>query len=109
MIRGPVKGTNEASVEGLGHLPPLFTDQEWAALSEHFGLTHRQTDVARLICHGLATEQIARVLNITPNTVRMHKRALFDALDVHCRVGVAVRLMLAIRSPEIGGHAPTGF
>ena len=78
-------------------LPRLFTSAQWRRLAVKFGLTRRQQQVARLICQGHQQGQIAALLEVSPNTVRMHTRAIFAALQVHSRVGLTVRLVLAQR------------
>lgn len=78
-------------------LPELFSRDEWRALAERLGLTHRQHQVARLICRGLTTNEIADEIGLTPHTIRMHKQVLFKRLRIRDRIGVPVRLVLAMR------------
>jgi PAS domain S-box-containing protein len=64
----------------------------------HPQLTPRQREVLHLLEHGRSTEQIARDLHITVETVRNHVRALLKALGVHSRleaVAVARNAQLA--------------
>lgn len=75
----------------------LFSDAQWAGLRRTFGLTGRQLQMARLICEGCTYEGIAVRTGLSINTVRMHIRELFSRLDVHDRVSVVVRLVLAER------------
>ena len=49
-------------------------------------LTPRQTEVLRLLEHGRSTEQIARELHLSTETVRNHIRQLLRALGVHTRL-----------------------
>jgi PAS domain S-box-containing protein len=61
----------------------------------HPSLTPRQTEVLRLLDRGHSTEQIARELHLSAETVRNHIRHLLRALGVHSRleaVAVARRL-----------------
>lgn len=80
-----------------GQLPDLFTDDRWPRLAGRLCLTPRQGQIARLICRGRTNRQIATELRISPDTVRMHLRGLFERLEIHERVGVVVRLVLADR------------
>jgi PAS domain S-box-containing protein len=49
-------------------------------------LTPRQTEVLRLLRRGHSTEQIARELHLSTETVRNHVRHLLRALGVHTRL-----------------------
>jgi len=49
-------------------------------------LTPRQAEVLRMLERGHSTEQIARELYLSPDTVRNHIRHLFRALGVHSRI-----------------------
>jgi PAS domain S-box-containing protein len=52
----------------------------------HPHLTPRQAEVLRLLEHGRSTEQIARELHLSVETVRNHIRHLLRALNVHSRL-----------------------
>jgi len=52
----------------------------------HPHLTPRQSEVLRLLEHGRSTEQIARELHLSTQTVRNHVRRLLRTLDVHSRL-----------------------
>jgi two-component system nitrate/nitrite response regulator NarL len=52
----------------------------------HPHLTPRQTEVLRLLERGRSTEQIARDLHLSTETVRNHIRHLLRALDAHSRL-----------------------
>lgn len=78
-------------------LPEIFTARQWRVLAGHLGLTTRQAQIARLTCRGVGRSGIARRLNISPHTVRMHSEELFLRLKIHDRIGVPVRLVLAAR------------
>ncbi len=60
--------------EGVSTAPP------------HPNLTPRQTEVLRLLEHGRSTEQIARELHLSIETVRNHIRHLLRALGAHSRL-----------------------
>ncbi|NRQ49614.1 helix-turn-helix transcriptional regulator [Aeromicrobium stalagmiti] len=52
-------------------------------------LTPRQVEIARLVADGLGNREIAQRLSITDKTVEKHVKALFAALDVRSRAGIA--------------------
>ena len=52
-------------------------------------LTPRQLDVLRLIRSGYSNKEIARLLQLSESTVKVHTNALYRALGVHSRSGAA--------------------
>ena len=57
-----------------------------AATAASPDLTPRQTEVLGLLERGLSTEQIARELQLSVETVRNHIRAVLRGLGVHSRL-----------------------
>jgi DNA-binding NarL/FixJ family response regulator len=55
------------------------------------GLTAREVDVLRLVARGLTNKQAARLLEVTPNTVRKHLENAFAKLDVGTRTAAIAR------------------
>lgn len=54
-------------------------------------LTTRQQEVMGLICRGLTNKHIARMLNITDSTVKLHVSAIFKLYGVRTRTQLALR------------------
>jgi DNA-binding NarL/FixJ family response regulator len=56
-------------------------------------ITARQLAVAELVVRGLSNPDVARVLNISINTVKKHLRDLFERCEVASRAELAARLV----------------
>jgi DNA-binding CsgD family transcriptional regulator len=71
-------------------------------------LTPRQREILSLIASGLSTEEVARELTLSTETVRNHLRNAFKELRVHTRVeavAAAQRLGL-LAAPVLGPSSP---
>lgn len=55
-----------------------------------FRLTERQQEVLATLCQGLSNKEIARQLNISDNTVRIHIAAILNALGAKTRAEAIV-------------------
>ena len=53
-------------------------------------LSLRQSEVAALISYGLRYQEVADRLRISPHTVKNHAKVIFEKLNVHSRVQLAV-------------------
>jgi LuxR family transcriptional regulator, maltose regulon positive regulatory protein len=54
-------------------------------------LTPREREVLALVARGASTKEIARALDLSPNTVKTHTRHLFEKLGVGSRAAAAAR------------------
>jgi DNA-binding CsgD family transcriptional regulator len=76
-------------------------------------LTPRQREILDLIASGLTTDQIARELTLSTQTVRNHLRSVLRELHAHSRLeaivtaehlGLRAAPPLGPRSPDAGSH-----
>lgn len=56
------------------------------AALEALGVTDREYEVLALIAEGLANKEIARRLDLSPNTVKTHLARLYEKLEVQSRL-----------------------
>jgi DNA-binding CsgD family transcriptional regulator len=56
-----------------------------AGLNGHRGLTPRETEVLGWVASGRTNADIARLLFISPHTVRKHLENIFEKLEVRTR------------------------
>ena len=87
------------SVEGITVISERLTQLMAKALREDAkppleivgaGLTEREDEILRLITHGLSNKLIARELDISEGTVKVHVKHLLKKLNLHSRVEAAV-------------------
>jgi len=62
-------------------------------LRRRFGLTSRQSEVARLLAERLSNEEVAEMLGITVNTARTHCERVLGKLGVRTRNHVRAALL----------------
>ncbi len=53
-------------------------------------LTHRELEVARLVCQGMRNKEIATALQITPGTVKVHLMHIFEKTGLQNRFALAL-------------------
>ena len=64
---------------------PLPNDDE---LRRHFGLTRKESAVARLLAENLTNEQVAERLSISPHTARHHTERVLAKIGAKSRTAV---------------------
>ena len=75
------------------YVPPRLMDRgssDFRAAEAPSVLTGRQMDVVRLLARGLSNKGIARELNVSEGTVKVHLLAVFRALDVRNRTSAVL-------------------
>ncbi|MBK9126988.1 MAG: helix-turn-helix transcriptional regulator [Phycisphaerales bacterium] len=93
----------------------VISEAGWERIRQHFSLTNRQVEIARLLCRALTNKQIADLLDITSDTVHVHLRDIFRRVGVDSRLGLVVefvredhRAASQATSPERSGQAGPG-
>jgi DNA-binding NarL/FixJ family response regulator len=66
----------------------VFTTKGW---KKPLGLSPRHRQILALMAQGQGNDEIAGELELSPNTVKFHIRALYARLGVHNRVEAANR------------------
>jgi DNA-binding NarL/FixJ family response regulator len=64
-------------------------------------LTSREREIALLVCTGLSNKQIARRLDVTEGTVKVHLH------NIYVKFAIRNRTMLALLALNLGVTAPT--
>jgi DNA-binding CsgD family transcriptional regulator len=62
------------------------------------GLSRREREILELVAQGLTNAQVARMLWISPGTVRKHLENAYEKLDVHTRTGAVAALFASAQT-----------
>ena len=81
------------ALEGLAPQPAGPALPEAARLRSRYGLSRREAEVALLIAEGLANDEIAARLFISPHTARRHTEQVLDKLGLRSRKALALKLL----------------
>ena len=79
-----------ASPERSQDLSPNGKKVDGAKIEKMLGmLTHRERQIVRLVCDGLSNKEIARQLNVSRGTVKVHLHNIFQKLEISNRTVLA--------------------
>ncbi|MCK1716834.1 LuxR C-terminal-related transcriptional regulator [Bradyrhizobium sp. 141] len=70
-------------------------------------LTHRERQIVRLVSEGMSNKEIARQLNVSPGTVKVHLYNIFQKLEITNRTVLATLALL--QRPSGFGHLALAF
>jgi DNA-binding NarL/FixJ family response regulator len=76
----------------------LFDKKQWSYVQGRYELTHRERQIAELICQGLRNGNIARHLRIQPGTVKTHIRNIYRKVHVKSKISMLVRFVTDSRA-----------
>ena len=76
-----------------------------SVIPDAHGLTARERAVTQLVANGLATEEIARRLFVSPYTVQDHLKAIFDKVGVRTRGELVARVYFDHGAPRLADAA----
>ena len=83
-------------------LPPNGKEVDGAKIEKMLRmLTHREREIIRLVAEGLSNKEIARQLNVSPGTVKVHLYNIFHKLEISNRTVLATIALLQ-RSTGLG-------
>ncbi|HEV7830633.1 MAG TPA: helix-turn-helix transcriptional regulator, partial [Pseudonocardiaceae bacterium] len=73
---------------------------------EAYGLSDRERQIVPLVLRGASTQEIARLLSLSPLTVQDHLKAIFDKMAVHSRREIAGKIFFDHHFPALFGEKP---
>jgi RNA polymerase sigma factor (sigma-70 family) len=84
-----------ASPERSQDLSPNGKEVDAAKIEKMLGLlTHRESQIVRLVSEGLSNKEIARQLNVSQGTVKVHLHNIFQKLEISNRTVLATIALL---------------
>lgn len=69
------------------------------SLRQHFGLTHRESEVLLWIARGKSNRDIGEILGLSPRTVNKHLEQVYSKLGVENRASAAIKAIQALQVP----------
>jgi two-component system, NarL family, response regulator LiaR len=87
---GDLLRTIRAAGSGQVALPAQTAAQMVRLIGGHDVLSHRQTEILRLVARGLPNKLVARELGITESTVKTHVSNILSKLDLPSRTQLAL-------------------
>ena len=82
-------------------LGPAKSAQIAPIIIEAYGLTPREQQITQAVARGMANQEIAAALHLSPHTVRDHLKAVFGKLDVSTRGELVAKLFAENYMPTL--------
>lgn len=92
-LEAALRGENVVAREMIGTLARMVKDESSSAspaAAPFSELTARELEILRHVADGLSNKMIARALNITDGTVKLHVKSILRKLGIRSRVEAAV-------------------
>ena len=71
----------------------LLSEKQWSHVKKRYNMTPREFQIAKSVCQGLNNEEIAKQLNIMPDTVKTHIRNIYRKTWVHNKISMLLRFV----------------
>jgi DNA-binding CsgD family transcriptional regulator len=85
---------------------PAKSSQIAPIIVEAYGLTPREQQITQAVARGMANQDIAAALHLSPHTVRDHLKAIFGKLDVGTRGELVAKLFAEHYLPTLHAVNP---
>ena len=83
----------------------LINDGQWQCIRQRHRMSEREVAVAKLICQGFSNEEIAKNLDITYGTVKVHIRNIYQKAGVHNKIAMLLKFISEIAKTEPGAES----
>lgn len=87
--------SSEATTVTVRH--DILSEQEWAALRQHLGLSLRQGEIVKGLFYGNSRKEIARKLAIQPHAVGAEMSQLYREFGVSNRLELILHVLASLR------------
>ena len=94
----PIENVAGSDFLGRDHEIILLNKKEWSYVKKRYNLTPRECQIAGLICQGLHNGKIAKILRISPGTVKTHTRNIYRKARVKSKIAMLLRFVTEARA-----------
>lgn len=91
-IDGSPRAISVAVEESTTPTPPQFTPTEWARIVLALHLPPQQANVVALVLQNNSDKEMAKVLDVSEETVNAHLRRIYARLEVNGRLALALQI-----------------
>ena len=94
----PTDNFADSDSRGKDHDNILLREKDWSNVKKRYNLTPRECQIAKLICQGLNNNKIAKLLRISPGTVKIHTRNIYRKTRVRSKIAMLLRFVADVRA-----------